>query len=225
MIKGFILDIDGTLLESNEAHAKTWAHALEKYGYQVTTDEVRTLIGMGGDRVLPTLVPELHTDEGKGKEIVEYRKKCLVECVAPSLRPTKGAREFVLELKKRGLKLVIATSSSSEELQTLLKQADVDDLLDTYTTSSDVAASKPAPDVVSVARKKIGLAPHEVFMVGDTPYDVASAKKSGIQTIAVRSGGFSDEQLKGATYIFENPFDITKHLDDILHASSRYLPI
>lgn len=218
MIKGFLLDIDGTLLDSNEAHAKLWQHAITTFGYNVTLDEIRTLMGMGGDRVLPTLIPGLNTEEGKGAEISEYRKKCLVECVAPSLQPTPGARELLASLKKRGMRMVIATSASSEELNSLLHQADIEDLVSDYTTSSDVEQSKPAPDIVAVALRKSGLESHEVFMLGDTPYDIAAAKKLGVKTIAVRSGGFSQEQLKGANYIYNNPKDVLENLERIIYA-------
>lgn len=217
MIKGFLLDIDGTLLDSNEAHAKLWEHAITEFGYEVTLDEIRTLIGMGGDRLLPSLIPELSTSEGRGRDIADYREKCLVECIAPQLRPTPGARDLVKALKKHHIKAVIATSASSSEVNSLLHQAKVDDLIEDYTTASDVEQSKPAPDILAAALKKIRLEPEEVFMLGDTPYDIASAKKLGIKTIAVQSGGFSLQQLKGAAYIFKDPQEVLQHLDRILH--------
>lgn len=216
MIKGFVLDIDGTLLKSNEAHAKAWEHALKNFGYEVTADEVLTLIGMGGDRVLPALVPGLNKEKGKGKEISDYRRKYLLKKVAPNLKPTAGARELVMSLKKRGIQLVVATSASSEEFETLLKKAKVEDLLDTFTTASDVKRSKPAPDIIRAALRKIKLKPSEVLMLGDTPYDIASAKKNKVKTVALRSGGFSDEQLKGAITIFDDPRDLLKNLDSVL---------
>lgn len=217
MIKGFLLDIDGTLLDSNLAHAKAWEHALKHFGYDVIHGEVLTLIGMGGDRVLPALVPELDSEKGKGKEISTYRKNYLLKEVVPMLKPTKGARELINELKKRKMKLVVATSASGSEFKELLKKANVDDLLDKFTTSSDVNQSKPAPDIITVALKKIELLPVEVLMLGDTPYDIAAATKNGIKTIALRSGGFSDEQLKGAIAIFDNPKDLLNNLENILN--------
>lgn len=221
MIKGFLLDIDGTLLDSNEAHAKAWEHALKHFGYDVSSDEVLTLIGMGGDRVLPALVPGLDKEKGKGKEISDYRKEYLLKKVVPRLKPTKGARELVSALKKRKIKLVVATSASSEEFKKLLQKAKVDDLLSKFTTASDVKASKPAPDVIEAALRKIKLKPEEVLMLGDTPYDIAAAKKNGIKTIALRSGGFSDDQLKGAIAIFDSPKDLLNNLDKILEGKKR----
>jgi HAD superfamily hydrolase (TIGR01509 family) len=216
MVKGLLLDIDGTLLDSNQAHAKAWSHALKHFGYEVASDEVLTLIGMGGDRVLSALVPGLDKSRGRGKEISEYRKKYLLDKVVPGLKPTLGARELVKELKQRKIKLVVATSASEEEFKNLLKKAQVDDLLPEYTTASDVENSKPAPDILKVALQKIKLKPSEVLMLGDTPYDIAAAKKTGISTIALRSGGFSDEQLKGAIAIYNNPKDLLKNLDHVL---------
>lgn len=216
MIKGFILDIDGTLLDSNEAHARTWESALRHFGYEVNTDEIRTLIGMGGDRVLPSLVPDLSAKTGKGKEISEYRKKYFLEKVVYKIKPTQGARDFLLKLEKRQIKHVVATSAQSEELHTMLKSAKIDDLLSDFTTASDVKASKPAPDVITMALKKIKLKSSDVLMLGDTPYDVSAAMKKGIKTIALRSGGFSDEQLQGAIAIFDDPKDLLNNLESVL---------
>ena len=216
MIKGFILDIDGTLLDSNEAHAKAWEHALRHFGYQVTAGEVLTLIGMGGDRVLPALIPGLDSKKGKGKEIAGFRKKYFLEKIARSLKPTPGARDLIEEFQRRKMKLVVATSSSSGEFMALLEKAQVDDLLNEFTTASDVAESKPAPDVVASALKKTRLDPAEVLMLGDTPYDIASALKNGIRTIALRTGGFSDVQLKGAIAIYDDPKDMLKNIENVL---------
>jgi HAD superfamily hydrolase (TIGR01509 family) len=216
MIQGFLLDVDGTLVASNEAHVQSWKIALQHFGYNVSVDEIGTLIGMGGDKLLPTLVPGLTNKEGKGKEIADFRKKYFLEHFVPDLKPTPGARTLILELQKRNVKLVVATSSSARELQVLLQKAAVDDLLHEYVTASDVKASKPAPDVIMAALEKIALPPKEVVLLGDTPYDIAAAKKAGVATIALRSGGFSDEQLQGALALFDTPNEVMKNLTALL---------
>lgn len=225
MIKGFLLDIDGTLLDSNDAHAKAWEYAFKHFGYSVKVDEVRTLIGMGGDRLLPTVAPDLDAEKGKGQELSVFRKKYFLEKVAPTLKPTPGARDLLRTLKENNSKLVVATSASSEELETLLKQAKVEDLVDEYVTASDVSMSKPAPDVISAALKKIALPVDEVLMVGDTPYDIAAAKKIGVKTIALRSGGFSDAQLTGAIAIYDDPADMKANLVHILNDEAEQMSL
>src|SRR4028119_750068 len=212
-LKAVILDIDGTLVLSNDAHAQAWVEAFKAYGYDVPFEKVRPLIGMGGDQVLPKMVPGLNDEEGDGKALAQKRKELIIERFGPTLAPTKGVRELLLRMQDAGLRLIIATSATSQELSVLLKAAQVDDLLDQNeaATSSDTEASKPAPDIVEVALKKLKMEPSEVLMLADTPYDIQSAKGAGVEMIAVRSGGFDDEQLKDALVIYDDPADLLAH--------------
>jgi len=212
-LKAVLLDIDGTLVLSNDAHAQAWVEAFVAYGYDVPFEKVRPLIGMGGDQVLPKMVPGLNDEEGDGKAIAEKRKELIIERFGPTLAPTKGARELILRMQEAGLHLLIATSATSQELSVLLKAAQVDDLLnkDEAATSSDAEASKPAPDIVEAALSKLKMEPSEVLMIADTPYDIQSAKGAGVGMIAVRCGGFDDEQLKDALAIYDDPADLLAH--------------
>jgi len=214
-LKAVILDIDGTLVLSNDAHAQAWAEGFKAYGYDVPFEKIRPLIGMGGDQVLPKMVPGLNDEEGDGKAIAQKRKELIIERFGPTLAPTKGVRELLLRMQEAGLRLIIATSATSQELSVLLKAAQVDDLLDQNeaATSSDTQASKPAPDIVEVALKKLKMEPSEVLMLADTPYDIQSAKGAGVEMIALRSGGFDDEQLKDALAIYNDPADLLAHYD------------
>lgn len=205
MVKAVILDVDGTLVLSNDAHAKAWVEAFAAYGYDIAFEQVRPLIGMGGDQVIPILVSELNDQEGDGKAIAKKRKQLIIEHLGPALAPTPGARELILRMQEDGLKLIIASSATSEELSVLLKAAKVDDLLTEATTSSDADASKPAPDIVEAALKKLNMTPDQVVMIGDTPYDLQSAKAAGVELIAVRCGGFKDQQLEMAIAIYDDP--------------------
>jgi len=215
-LKAVILDIDGTLVLSNDAHAQAWVEAFAAYGYDVPFEKVRPLIGMGGDQVLPKMVPGLNDEEGDGKAIAQKRKELIINHLGPKLSPTKGSRELLLRMQEAGLRLLIATSATSEELSVLLKAAQVDDLLDKdeATTSSDAEASKPAPDIVEAALSKLKLEPSEVLMLADTPYDIKSAQGAGVEMIAVRCGGFDDEQLAGAIAIYDDPADLLAHYAD-----------
>lgn len=213
-IEGVLFDIDGTLVESNDAHARAWVDAFSQFGWQMSFYQIKWMIGMGGDKLLAHLVPAMSDEGGIGKVIASRRKKIFLDQYAPLLKPTPGSRALVQCLKDKGFKLVIATSAKSQELQTLLKKAEVDGLFDEATTASDVNQSKPDPDVVQSALKQIGLPPEKVLMVGDTPYDVQAAERAGVGVVAVRSGGWDDESLEGAVAIYDNPGDILAHLDD-----------
>lgn len=213
-LQGVILDVDGTLVLSNDAHAQAWVEAFAAEGYEVPFEKVRPLIGMGGDQVIPKMVPELNDQEGAGKTISEQRKKLILTKFGPKLSSANGTRDLVQKMQAAGLHLIIASSATAQELEILLKVAQVDDLLHEATTSNDAEASKPAPDIVEAALSKGELEADKVVMLGDSPYDIESANKAGVKVIAVRCGGFSDEQLDGAIAIYNDPADLLAHYDD-----------
>lgn len=214
MVQGVILDVDGTLVLSNDAHAQAWVEAYAAYGYEVLFDKVRPLIGMGGYQLMPQVTPGLNKDEGDGKAISERRKELMINRYGPILPPTKGARQLIQRMKDEGLKLIIASSATSQELEVLLKSAAIDGLIDQMTSSSDAESSKPAPDIVEAALKKLQMQPSEVLMLGDTPYDIQSADAAGVSVIAVRCGGFNDADLAGAKAIYDDPADLLAHYAD-----------
>lgn len=208
MIKGVLLDVDGTLVLSNDAHAQSWVEAFAHFGYEVTFAKVRSLIGMGGDKLIPTLVSQLSSETGVGKEISEVRSQLFLQEYASKLKPAPGSRDLVQKMLRGGLKLMVASSAKEKELDKLLKAAGVDDLLREATTSDDADNSKPDPDIVHAALTKIGLPPEQVIMIGDTPYDIEAAGKAGVRVVAVRCGGWSDKDLEGAVAIYDDPADI-----------------
>ncbi len=212
-IRGMLLDVDGTLVLSNDAQAQAWVEAFTAHGRDVPLDKVRPLIGMGGGKVVPELAPGLNDKDGDGKEIADARKKLMLEKFGPTLQPAPGARAFVQRARQEGLMIVVASSASAQELEMLLTVARVDDLLRERTTMDDAGESKPAPDIVAVALQKIGLGADEVVMIGDSPYDIASAEKIGVGTIALRCGGFSDDDLTGALAIYDDPADLCARYD------------
>jgi len=212
--QGVILDIDGTLVLSNDIQAQAWCEAFADAGYDIPFERVRPLIGKGGDKVIPELVPDLNDQEGTGKTISERRKELVLNRYAPTLAPTRGARDLVLRLKEDELTVVIASSATEAELEVLLKVAQIEGLVQEATTSSDAEASKPAPDIVAVALKKLQMDPSQVVMIGDTPYDIESAAQCGIGVIALRCGGFSDSQLAEALAIYDDPADLVAQYAD-----------
>ncbi|MGH2413885.1 MAG: HAD family hydrolase [Microcystaceae cyanobacterium] len=213
--QGVILDVDGTLVLSNDAHAQAWVEAFAVFDYEVEFEQVRPMIGMGGDQIIPKFAPELSDKEGKGKGIANYRTKLFINKFAPELTPANGTRQLILKMRDEGLRLIIASSAKAEELKVLLKAAQVNDLLseDEATTSSDAETSKPDPDIVEAALNKLNLQPSEVVMLGDTPYDIESANKAGVGVIALRCGGFDDSQLKEAIAIYSDPADLLTHYE------------
>lgn len=212
-LDGVILDIDGTLVLSNDAHANSWVKSFAHHGYEVPYDQVRSLMGMGGDQLMPMVVPELDEESEPGKTIASDRKKIVLKEYVPHIKAANGARSLVEKMLEAGLHVVIATSASPEELEVMLKIARVEDLLHEATTSSDAENSKPAPDIVEAAVKKAQLAPDRMVMLADTPYDIEAAGKAGVKVIAVRCGGFSDEELAGAIAIYDDPADLLNHYD------------
>lgn len=219
MVKGVILDIDGTLVLSNDSQAHAWVEAFAAYGHPIQYSQVRSLIGMGGDQLIPQLMPHLSAQTGEGKEIAEERKRIIINHYGPTLVPAPGARDLVLKLLAEQFKLIIATSATQEELKVLLKAAQVEDLLTESTTKEDAERSKPSPDIVQTALARLQLPSEQVVMLGDSPYDIQAAHAVGIPIIALRCGGFSDQQLRGAIEltdphqlpIYNDPADLLHH--------------
>lgn len=204
-LRGVLLDIDGTLIDSNDAHAEAWVLALAEHGRDVPFARVRPLVGMGGDKLIPA-VTGLEEEHPDAKAMAARKKAIFGERFLPTLRPTPGARALLERLRDEGLRLVVATSAGEEESGALLEQAGVAALIHRETSKSDVEHSKPDPDIVHAALAKGGLSPHEVVMIGDTPYDVEAARRAGVDTIALRCGGWWDDAaLAGAIAIYDDP--------------------
>ncbi len=207
---GIILDIDGTLIDSNDAHARAWVSALKDGGFRHSFEEVRPMVGMGGDQILRRLEGISKADP-RYKTLSEGWKRHFETEELHKLEGQPGARELVLELAKRGFKLVVGTSSDESLVQRLLEVAGVADLLEQRTTASDVEASKPEPDIVKAALSKLRLEAADVLMVGDTPFDVQAAEKAGVGTVFLRCGG--DSRNEGAVAVYDSPQDLLEHLD------------
>ncbi len=212
MLQGVIFDIDGTLVDSNDAHAQSWVDTFAEAGYNVLFDVVRPLIGMGADKLLPKTIRIRHDSE-EGKKLIKRRSEIFHERYLPHLRPFKGSRELVSRVREDGLKAIVATSAKNEELEGLLKAAQVEDLMEERATASDAKRSKPDPDIVEAAVEQSGVSSDHLIMIGDTPYDVEAAGKAGVRAIAFRSGGWSDEALKGAAKIYDGPWDLLAHYE------------
>lgn len=210
--RGVILDVDGTLIDSNDAHAEAWQKALAKHGYDVSFQRIRGLIGMGGDNLLPELI-QVEKESSEGTRISESWSEIFEEQYMPHLKAFPQTREMVEKMRERGLKVVVATSAEGEMVEQLLEIAGVNDLIEERTSASDAESSKPDPDIIQAALDDLGLPPDQVVMVGDTPFDIEAAAKTSVGVIALRCGGFTDEELAGAIEIYDSPADLLAQYD------------
>lgn len=215
-LKGVLLDIDGTLLFSNEAHAQAFAEAATELGMASDLPRIRQLIGKGGDKLIPEAFG-FDAESPQGKQLGERKKKIFKERYLPTLQPTPGARALVSRFLQEKLKVVAATSAPEAEARQLLERAGVADLVGNVTSADDAESSKPDPDILQAALRKIGEKMNTVVLLGDTPYDVEAARRAGIRMLAVRCGGWSDSDLHGASAIVDDPADLLSHFQEILH--------
>lgn len=211
--EGVLLDVDGTLIDSNDAHAAAWLRAFDAHGYKVSFHEIRERIGKGGDKLVMELVG-LRDDDPTAMAINEDRTDYFLERLAPTLHGFPAARDLIQRMMEEGLKIGVATSAKAEELGTLLRIAHVDDLIATRTSSDDAEKSKPDPDIIVAALEKIGLPADRVVMLGDTPYDVQAAARAGVAVIAFRSGGWETEDLAGAIAVYDDVADLLGHYEE-----------
>lgn len=216
-VRAVLFDIDGTLLDSNDAHAHAWLDALRGHGKNVPFDLVRSKIGMGGDKLLLE-VAGLADDSVEGRSITERRVAILKAHYLGDIGPFPGTRALVDRLRSRGVICAAVTSAKSSDVADLLRVATVADLIDPVITSDDADNSKPDPDLVEVAVQRLGLEKNECVMVGDTPYDIEAAARAGVATVAFRSGGWSDKDLAGAVAIYDGCADLSSKLEDSVFA-------
>jgi len=206
-----LLDIDGTLVDSNGAHAAAWADAFAAHGRHHPAEQVRPLVGKGGDKVLREIA-SLDDESAEGKAISEQRGKIFKARYLPTLKPTPGAKDFVRWLIGSRMTVVIASSAREDEVEDLLAVCDGQELASNATTSDDAERSKPDPDIVAAALKKSKATADRAVMIGDTPYDIEAARGAGVATIALRCGGWSDEKLEGAIAIYDDPKELLERL-------------
>jgi HAD superfamily hydrolase (TIGR01509 family) len=199
-----ILDIDGTLVDTNYQHAIAWYRALRQHDQAVPVWRIHRHIGMGGDKMVTALCGE-QVEEEQGDDI-RAAEKPLYMAMIEEVEPFAGARELIEVLKEAGHRVVLASSAKEDEVEHYLDLLDARDLADDWTSSGDVEETKPAPDLVQTALEKEGAEPSDAVMIGDTPWDIEAAEKAGLPTIAVLTGGFSEAELRdaGAIAVFES---------------------
>jgi HAD superfamily hydrolase (TIGR01509 family) len=207
-----LLDVDGTLIDTNYQHALAWYRAFRRHGIVLPLWRVHRAVGMGGDQLVPALAGE-ETERERGDDIRAERETLYEELIG-EVEPVQGSRELLVDLKARGLVVVLASSAPMEELDHYLELLGGRELADAWTTKDDVEESKPAPDLVAAALEKAGT--EDALMIGDTRWDIEAAAKVGLATVCVVTGGWSRQELEdaGAVAVFESVDELRQRLDE-----------
>lgn len=208
-----ILDIDGTLVDTNYHHAIAWYRAFKQHGIVLPIWRIHRHIGMGGDQLVTALTDE-ETENQQGDDI-RTSEKALYFQLIDEVRPMAGSRELIEQLKARGHTVVLASSAKEDEVDHYLDLLDARGLADAWTTSADVESTKPAPDLVSSALERVDGSAEDAVMVGDTTWDVEAAARAGVPTLTVRTGGFGADELEraGAQAVFESVTELCQKLE------------
>jgi HAD superfamily hydrolase (TIGR01509 family) len=209
-----ILDVDGTLVDTNYHHAIAWYRAFRQHGELLPIWRIHRHIGMGGDHLVQALCGE-DVDEEKGEDI-RSAEKALYMALIEEVEPLDGARDLIEDLKRRGHDVVLASSAKPDEVDHYLDLLDARDLADGWTTSGDVEATKPEPDLVKAAVDKAGA--DDAVLVGDSTWDCEAAGRAGLTTVAVLTGGFSEDELRdaGAVAVYRSIVELRNSLDEWL---------
>lgn len=213
-LEAILLDIDGTLIDSNDKHTDCWVEAFAHCGKQVAWDEIRKQIGKGGDLLVPDTLNarEMQTF---GEPLKKYRGELWKEKYMRGVRPFPGAVEAIHALHDRGVKLAFASSSNPDEVEYYVELLGVRDLLKGTTSKEDAEFSKPSPEIFRAALERVKSDPARTLAVGDTPYDILAAHRTPVPIAAVLSGGFPRESLAKAEFLFEDVPAMVKELDRI----------
>jgi HAD superfamily hydrolase (TIGR01509 family) len=210
MDRAAIFDIDGTLVDSVDLHARAWQDAFRRFGIETDFRQVRKQIGKGGDKLMPVFLSEAEL-RARGKEIQAYREKIFHRDYMGSVKPFPGVRQLFERILEDGVLIALASSATAEDLEFYTKLLRVEDLIHAGTAADDAEESKPAPDIFVAALQRLkNVAARDAIVVGDTAHDAEAAAKAGMRTIGLRCGGVSEEELReaGCVQTFRDPQDL-----------------
>lgn len=220
-IRAAIFDVDGTLIDSVDLHAKAWQQALRDFGKEVAWQDIRSQIGKGGDQIVPLYFNQAETQRIE-KDLKEHEKQVYRSQYLQQARPFPGVREMFQRIREAGVRIALATSSPQLELHYNKDLAKIADLVDAESNAEDAEKSKPHPDIFQVVLARLGgIQPAECVAIGDSPYDAEAAGKAGIPAIGFLAGGFSEDWLRkaGCIRVYEGPEDLLRHFDESLFVS------
>ncbi|HXR75963.1 MAG TPA: HAD family hydrolase [Bryobacteraceae bacterium] len=217
MAEAVIFDIDGTIVDSVDFHAKAWQEAFRHFGHEIRFDAIRSQIGKGGDQLMPEF---LDPDElgAKGNQIEEFRGKLFKEKYLPRIKAFPGVRPLFEKIKANGQKLALASSAKKDELGAYERIANIEDLVQVETSSGDAEKSKPHPDIFEAAiqRLKEPVSRENIVVVGDSPHDAEAAGRANLRTVGVLCGGFPERVLReaGCIAIYSGPEELLQRYDE-----------
>lgn len=204
-----IFDVDGTLVDSVDLHARAWQETLAHFGHEVGFPEIRSQIGKGGDQLMPVFMSPAEI-KSRGKTVETFRSELFKKNYFSKVKAFPGVRDLFQRLIEDRWKIALASSAKAEDLTTYKKICEITDLLDAETSSDDAEKSKPYPDIFQAAVGQLNVPPQDCWVIGDSPYDAEAATKAGISSVGFLSGGFSPEDLWAAGYrhLYEGPADL-----------------
>lgn len=213
--KAAIFDMDGTLVDSVDLHAKAWQDALRHFGKEIPFDDVRSQIGKGGDQIVPFF---FRAEEANriSENLRNYEKQIFRDRYMKRTRAFPGVRQLFERIRAAGLKTALATSSPELELSYNKRLANIEDLLDAQSTGDDTERSKPHPDIFHAVLNQLdGISAEEAIAVGDSPYDAQAATHAGMRAVGFRCGGFPEDSLRdaGCIAIFDGPEDLLRRFE------------
>jgi HAD superfamily hydrolase (TIGR01549 family) len=213
-LQAILFDVDGTLVDSNDLHADCWVEAFAHFGKRVAWDLVRTQIGKGGDLLVPDLL-NAREMQRFGEALQKYRSRLYKETYMPRVQPFPRVRELFEELRRRGVRIALASSANPEEVEYTTQLLGVGELLEGSTSKHDAELSKPSPEIFRAALDQIGTAVETTMTVGDTPYDVLASHRAALPIAAVLSGGFERDALSKAEWTFGGVEQLVGEIDTI----------
>ena len=213
-LRGLIFDLDGTLIDSNEIHAKAWQLAFVQFGKNLPIGEIREHMGKGGDLLVPDLLNGREMQRF-GKELTDYRRDLFRKDFIDQIRPFPGIHSCFTRLRDLGIKLVLASSSDKKEVKHFIDLLGIKDLIEAATSKEDAEFSKPSPEIFEAAVKEISLPLINLMTVGDTPYDILASHRASLPIAAVLSGGFDRHILQKAEFLFADVEELTRRVEEL----------
>lgn len=207
--RAVILDVDGTLVDSNEAHALSWLVSLHDFGHDVSLELLRPLVGMVPERVIHHAIGA-PCDRNEERELLQRKELIFRTWYLPRLLPFVGTRALLQRMKRDGLRLIAATTAGSDDALALVQASGIGDLLDAVVTGTDVE-NWPESELVAAALSRSRCAPESVVLLGDTPYDIAAGVRAGVDVVALRCGGWRDSALRGAVAVYNDACDLLRN--------------